>query len=320
MNHQHAPVQQVVVVEDDEETRWRREHEAMHAKHRGHDVMHAEMFIIFIVALIVAQVILVAWKKRHFKSYQLATLLGMWIIPLVVSIQRSWWRFLCSWIVFTGFSAYIWKLSTQPHISGKTPRFVYKWFTFLHILSYVFGVVGYLVLMFTLMGANHIFGINANTSMDCGIYLLFYGLYYGVLGRDFAHICTDRMACKIGYFTHEGLPKKVLESGVCAVCGDMVHREDGGDTGFEGVDERIYTLSCNHAFHEFCIRGWCVVGKQQTCPYCKEKVDLQRMFKNPWEKPHLFYGQLLDWVRYLVAWQPLIVTVVQFVNRVLGLE
>lgn len=33
------------------------------------------------------------------------------------------------------------------------------------------------------------------------------------------------------------------------------------------------------------------MGKKQTCPYCKEKVDLKRMFKNPWEKPHLFYGE-----------------------------
>jgi len=36
-------------------------------------------------------------------------------------------------------------------------------------------------------------------------------------------------------------------------------------------------------FHEFCIRGWCIVGKKQTCPYCKEKVDLKRLFPYPWE-------------------------------------
>ena len=36
------------------------------------------------------------------------------------------------------------------------------------------------------------------------------------------------------------------------------------------------------SFHEFCIRGWCIVGKKQTCPYCKEKVDLKIMFKNPY--------------------------------------
>ena len=36
------------------------------------------------------------------------------------------------------------------------------------------------------------------------------------------------------------------------------------------------------SFHEFCIRGWCIVGKKQTCPYCKEKVDLKRMISNPY--------------------------------------
>lgn len=94
------------------------------------------------------------------------------------------------------------------------------------------------------------------------------------------------------YFTHEGIPKRVLETGVCAVCGDEIHKitSDEVDTydqrsslidEIDVVDEKSYTLSCNHTFHEFCIRGWCVVGKLQTCPYCKEKVDLKRMFKNP---------------------------------------
>lgn len=32
--------------------------------------------------------------------------------------------------------------------------------------------------------------------------------------------------------------------------------------------------------HEFCIRGWCIVGKKQASPYCREKVDLKRMISN----------------------------------------
>ena len=52
--------------------------------------------------------------------------------------------------------------------------------------------------MATIMGLNLIFSIKTSTSMDAGLYLLFYGLYYGVLGRDVAHVCTDRMACRIG--------------------------------------------------------------------------------------------------------------------------
>lgn len=34
--------------------------------------------------------------------------------------------------------------------------------------------------------------------MDMGVVMLFYGLYYGVMGRDFAEICSDYMASTLG--------------------------------------------------------------------------------------------------------------------------
>lgn len=37
--------------------------------------------------------------------------------------------------------------------------------------------------------------------MDVGVVMLFYGLYYGVMGRDFAEICSDYMASTIGVRT-----------------------------------------------------------------------------------------------------------------------
>ena len=48
--------------------------------------------------------------------------------------------------------------------------------------------------------------------------------------------------------------------------------------------------SSSSRFHEFCIRGWCIVGKKQTCPYCKEKVDLKRLFPNPWEVRRVLFS------------------------------
>lgn len=39
-----------------------------------------------------------------------------------------------------------------------------------------------------------------------------------------------------------------------------------------------------------------------------------------WERPHVLYGQLLDWIRWLVAWQPLILLLVQGISWTLGLE
>lgn len=73
------------------------------------------------------------------------------------------------------------------------------------------------------------------------------------------------------------MPNRSLEQNVCAVCGNelLVSEKE------TGVIEDTFKLSCHHVFHEFCIRGWCIIGKKQTCPYCKEKVDLKRLFSNP---------------------------------------
>lgn len=42
------------------------------------------------------------------------------------------------------------------------------------------------------------FAIHPDTAVEIGLVTLFYGLYFGVLGRDFAEICADKMAAKLG--------------------------------------------------------------------------------------------------------------------------
>lgn len=298
------------------EEKWRLEHQKLHEQHRGHESMHAEMILILIVTLVVAQIALVEWKKRHYKSYSLVTLIAMWIIPLAYSIKNLWWRFIFLWLLFSCITSLIVRKAVQRPLDGTTPRLVYKWFYLLYKLSYVLGVIGYVIMMATFFGLNLIFDAKPSTWMDVAVLFVFYGLYYGVLGRDISEICADKMAAHIGYYTAQGMPTRNLDPSVCAVCGNKLLV----NAGEEGVIENTYKLSCEHVFHEFCIRGWCIVGKKQICPYCKEKVDLKKMFCNPWERPHVLYGQLLDWIRWLVAWQPLILFIVQGINWVLGLE
>ena len=48
----------------------RHAHEALHKAHKGHESMHAQMLMILLVTVLVAQVVLVEWRKRHFRSYQ----------------------------------------------------------------------------------------------------------------------------------------------------------------------------------------------------------------------------------------------------------
>ena len=46
----------------------------MHEKHKGHEAMHAEMMLILMGTLIVAQALLLFWKSRHLRSYQVCQL------------------------------------------------------------------------------------------------------------------------------------------------------------------------------------------------------------------------------------------------------
>lgn len=77
-------------------------------------------------------------------------------------------------------------------------RLVYKWFLLVYKVSYGIGIVGYFVIMCTLFGLNVLLMIKPQTSMDFGLLMLFYGLYLGVVGRDFAEVCADKMASQIG--------------------------------------------------------------------------------------------------------------------------
>ena len=52
--------------------------------------------------------------------------------------------------------------------------------------------------MCTLLGLNLLLMIPPDMAMGAGVTIIFYGLYYGVLGRDFAEICAEKMAAKMG--------------------------------------------------------------------------------------------------------------------------
>eukprot|EP00286_Rhodomonas_abbreviata_P003777 CAMPEP_0181345824 /NCGR_PEP_ID=MMETSP1101-20121128/32972_1 /TAXON_ID=46948 /ORGANISM="Rhodomonas abbreviata, Strain Caron Lab Isolate" /LENGTH=153 /DNA_ID=CAMNT_0023457839 /DNA_START=38 /DNA_END=499 /DNA_ORIENTATION=+ len=131
-----------------------------------------------------------------------------------------------------------------------------------------------------------IFGLQ-ETLAYVGVMLLFFGLYFGILSRDCSEMCTDRMASSMGYGTKK--------------------KQDCPQRQYDPTAERTVSLSCGHSFHDFCIRGWTIVGKKDTCPYCSEKVSIRAMFANPWETQSLLWANLLDGVRYLIVWNPVIV-------------
>ncbi|XP_065833215.1 E3 ubiquitin ligase RNF121-like [Oscarella lobularis] len=280
-------------------------------KHKGHEEMHAEMTIIFFMIMIIVQIVLVLWKNKHPKSYHSVTLVGLWLIPFIFVVNLGWWRMTSAWTLFSIATLYIIFRATRNPMTATTPRLVYRWFLFVYKLCYALVLIGYLFIMTLLIGGGHLAHVAPDSLMELGTTVIFYGLYFGVLGRDIAEVCTELIAVKIGYVSASGLPVKSALIDVCAICGQEMNTTEG---------EKCYKLNCRHLFHEFCIRGWCMVGKKQTCPYCKEKVDLKLMFSNPWERTHVQYASLLDFLRYIIVWLPVIFTASRLANYLIGLD
>lgn len=57
--------------------------------------------------------------------------------------------------------------------------------------------------------------------MDVGVIMLFYGLYYGVMGRDFAEICSDYMASTIGVGKKIKMPHEKNDWDVSTLVGSL---------------------------------------------------------------------------------------------------
>lgn len=76
-------------------------------------------------------------------------------------------------------------------------RLVYRWFLFTHQATYVVGVIGYVMMVVLLSGLVYAFPSMAEFIIEFSASLVFYGMYFGVLGRDFAELCVDYMAASM---------------------------------------------------------------------------------------------------------------------------
>ncbi|KAG0254326.1 hypothetical protein DFQ27_006917 [Actinomortierella ambigua] len=314
-------------------------------EHAGHEAAHNKMAFIIIAALISFQFVLLWWKKHHYRSYQGITTFGLWLLPFAFAVHTQSKRFTGFWILFSILNSWIIFKSTRKPLNHMTPKIVYKWFWVVYQASYITGIIGYFMLFFTFMG----FGApseddNTKGLAYWGVTLLSYGVYYGILGRDFVEFCTESMASTLGYYTKEGFPRKHLRLGVCAICGVHVSNaistvDEHGNlqapvmvqsaatatakgllAGGTPAVEASIKLGCGHEFHEECIRGWCLIGKKDMCPYCKERVDLRAFKTNPWDTTQQLYLSLLDALRYMIVWQPVIMGLVHFGFYMTGLQ
>ena len=65
-------------------------HRMIEEKHRGHDLMHAEMILILFGAILAAQVLLFLWRQKHRRSYQVGCTRHSTMLPFSLLWHEVW--------------------------------------------------------------------------------------------------------------------------------------------------------------------------------------------------------------------------------------
>ncbi|GFR41018.1 hypothetical protein Agub_g1450 [Astrephomene gubernaculifera] len=243
----------------------------------------------------------------------------MWLMPALISVHLRFYRFLVVWAIFSAIAGRLIWTCAQKKMSRTTPRRVYTFFLGLYRVCKVVGVTGYAFVLAEMFGLGPL--LHLLFPKDLAIDLVWYGLYFGILGRDCAQVATDSLSSRLGMEGRQ-LATRINNCGICGneLCDELV---PVAGTGEEPVakpsPERTVQLSCKHCFHDLCIRGWTMVGKKDTCPQCSEKVDLRSILADrPWETHNITWIQMMDGIRYLVVWNPIIFTALSFLLHIFG--
>ena len=199
-----------------------------HAVHRRHrtkqqDEEAVQIFLFLVFFMLGSQLLLFWWKKRHLKSYSVVTLIGLWLFPIIVSVNMWFIKMIMAWTVFTSGTIYVGFIqANRAQLDRNTPRLVYRWFLLVYRVCYSCAVSGYAAIMLDFFGFSDIFMDRQHNISQLGTYLLFYGLYFGVMGRDFAEVCAERLANKMGYSNSDDkFATRALPPNTCAICGTV---------------------------------------------------------------------------------------------------
>jgi RING finger protein 121 len=313
------------------------------------------LFTFILIILLQASIQLWKKMHRRsylFTTFVLMWLFPMLFILFFSPVIVLYSRMIVIWIIYTTVTAWLFYLSFQKKLAKNTPKKVYAWFLLIYKLSHLATMIGTVTLFIELFTG--IFSTLQHVvlrDMKLLVFfvplphiLLFYGLYYGVLVRDCAEMCAEAMSNSMNKERNQYYLSQSVTERTCGICNLPLKNENSGiahasDDYLMGDDVESSTTtttttttatgtstptiqptktlsSCGHKFHEFCLRGWLLVGKKDVCPFCGEKIafnDVSTHAKQPWQSDSQLFIQVLELVRYVLVWNPIIVFAIHIV-------
>ena len=245
------------------------------------------------------------------------------LVPPALAYFFSWWWCLVWWTLFAAFSTFAYLKGKEKPVNRSTLDWIYKWFLLVHNVTFLMTYNGLPIYLIGFL--DYIFGFSANAWwVDVGAYAFTYGVYFGLIGRDVGMYITETITLGPG-FTPESkflLSIRTINNArlitflpsvsiwyICGLCSHPLN------------EQPTCNISCNHVFHERCLRGWYMVVKKTTCPncpICRKKVDFQLPNRFPWPivpDSHLqVYHSILHWA---FVYSPIVVTMVTFTDMLL---
>ncbi|KAI5186308.1 RING finger protein 121/175 [Nematocida homosporus] len=239
---------------------------------RGEGAMLNSLVALAIV-FVAVHIVSFLWKKYYTRSFLVCSTVVLLFFPLVTAVVSRSFVFVGLWaalalVHLVGYKE-IW-LGRRPKIIGTN---IYRVYRHAFRLSILLSSIGYGLLAYG-------FFFGPMNYAGRGVLLLMYVLYFTLVSRIGLEYVSYRAAGTI-------LPSKsVKKAGVCPLCSE--------------AQGKLIALSCKETFHEECLKNWKILGKKDTCPSCKERVDLSEISMNPIQKNEYFFTQFLDFTGNLI--------------------
>ncbi|MEN2496858.1 MAG: hypothetical protein MHMPM18_001327 [Marteilia pararefringens] len=261
------------------------------------------MFLCLGLITVVSPLAFVLLQKFGPSLFRIITLTLMWIVGLLFSLYIKAHFFTCLWVLYTLANLYMYRISKSKDLAKNAPRIIYKFYLMAFKVNYFFSIVSLIAFCLASIFTDIPDAETPTPFLDFSFYIFICSIYFGILCRDFAEICAETIAIKSGHFTPGYLAKTSYNETMCVICSENLLNANLGSNTIEVTQ----TLKCGHSFHDFCLRGWCMIGKKNICPHCHETVNLTDLFARPWDRADMMYGSFLDTFRYFTGWLPALI-------------
>lgn len=225
------------------------------------DILPIVLYVI--VYAIIVQILFTIWKRISLRSFDIFIFALIFLTQFVVIyLINSFYFLIAISLVFNAYLIYLIKLAFSFNSNMNTPQIIYK--SFKNVFSVtnmaIFISQGLLVYSFFRLPE---FVINS-------LFFMIYSIYNALLSREVIRNLSIVMAENTGFYSKDGVPGRTDTDSKCMICTKEI------DTG------KTITLRCGHRYHEDCIMGYCIIGNNKCCQFCKQGIDNQVFDQTYW--------------------------------------